>query len=80
MSGTSMPSRSTWPPRARAPCVSACHCGGGATAAAGAFTFTGTATNDSALVATLSPGTYTAQVVGVGGTVGIALLAVYALP
>ena len=48
-----------------------------ATAAAGAFTFVGTATNDSALVATLSPGTYTAQVSGVNNTSGVGLLEVY---
>ena len=48
-----------------------------ATAAAGAFTFVGTATNDSALVATLSPGTYTAQVSGVNNTSGVGLIEVY---
>jgi hypothetical protein len=35
---------------------------------------------DSALVATLSPGAYTAQVSGVGGTTGVALMEVYEVP
>lgn len=43
----------------------------------GAF---GLATNDSAMVVTLAPGNYTAQVVGVGGTTGVALIEVYELP
>lgn len=50
------------------------------TAAAGAFalgTTTANGSNDAALVATLSPGTYTAQVSGVGNTSGIGLLEVY---
>ena len=50
------------------------------TATAGAFAL-GTAaangSNDAALVATLSPGTYTAQVSGVNNTSGIGLLEVY---
>ncbi|MBC7369353.1 MAG: DUF1800 domain-containing protein [Undibacterium sp.] len=53
-----------------------------ATSAAGAFalgTTTANGSNDSALVATLSPGAYTAQVSGVGNTSGIALLEVYDL-
>ncbi len=53
-----------------------------ATASAGAFAL-GTATanglNDAALVATLSPGAYTAQVSGVNNTSGIAMLEVYDL-
>jgi DNA-binding beta-propeller fold protein YncE len=36
--------------------------------------------NDSALIATLAPGNYTAQVTGVGGGTGIALIEVYELP
>jgi hypothetical protein len=48
-----------------------------ASAQVGAF---GLSANDSAMIATLAPGNYTAQVVGVGGTVGIALLEVYELP
>lgn len=47
-----------------------------ATSAVGAFALTG-ANNDSALVATLSPGAYTAQVSGVGNTTGVGLLEVY---
>ena len=45
-----------------------------ATTAVGAFAISG---NDSALVATLSPGAYTAQVSGVNNTVGVGLLEVY---
>lgn len=43
----------------------------------GAF---GLANNDSALIATLAPGNYTAQVTGVGGATGVALIEVYELP
>jgi uncharacterized protein (DUF1800 family) len=50
-----------------------------ATSAAGAFSLGTSANNDSALVATLSPGAYTAQVSGVNNTSGIALLEVYDL-
>ena len=50
-----------------------------ATASAGAFSFGTNANNDSALIATLSPGTYTASVSGVGNTSGIGLLEVYDL-
>jgi hypothetical protein len=52
-----------------------------ATTSAGAFSFGPgpNATNDSALLATLSPGTYTASVSGVGNTSGIGLLEVYDL-
>jgi hypothetical protein len=32
------------------------------------------------LVATLEPGSYTAQVSGVGGTTGVALVEIYQLP
>ena len=35
---------------------------------------------DAVLVATLPPGSYTAQVSGVGGTTGVALLEVYDVP
>jgi hypothetical protein len=44
---------------------------------AGAF---GLASNDSAMVVTLAPGNYTAQVVGVGTGTGVALIEVYELP
>ena len=43
----------------------------------GAF---GLATNDSALIATLAPGNYTAQVTGAGNATGVALIEVYELP
>ena len=42
----------------------------------GAFSLN-TGTRDSALVATLAPGAYSAQVTGVGGTTGIALVEIY---
>lgn len=48
-----------------------------ASAQVGAF---GLTNNDSALIATLAPGNYTAQVTGVGGGSGIALIEVYELP
>ena len=38
------------------------------------------ANNDSALIANLAPGNYTATVVGAGGTSGVALIEVYELP
>lgn len=44
---------------------------------AGAF---GLANNDSAMVVTLAPGNYTAQVMGVGTGTGVALIEVYELP
>jgi hypothetical protein len=50
-----------------------------ATAAAnvGAFSWGSTATNDSALFETLSPGNYTAQIAGASGDTGVALVEVY---
>jgi hypothetical protein len=50
-----------------------------ATAAAnvGAFSWGTTATNDSALFETLSPGNYTAQIAGASGDTGVALVEVY---
>lgn len=48
-----------------------------ASASVGAF---GLATNDSAVVLTLTPGNYTAQVIGGGGATGVALIEVYELP
>jgi len=58
---------------------------GGTAALKGAFTQVGafslaSTSNDSALILTLPPGTYTAQVSGVGGTTGVALVEVYDLP
>ena len=38
------------------------------------------ASEDAALIATLPPGSYTAQVSGVGNTTGIAIVEVYELP
>jgi len=48
-----------------------------ASAQVGAF---GLANNDSALIATLAPGNYTAQVLGVNNATGVALIEVYELP
>lgn len=45
---------------------------------AGAFDLT--EMGDAALIITLAPGTYTAQVGGVGGTTGIGLIELYELP
>jgi hypothetical protein len=38
------------------------------------------ASGDSAVIATLAPGNYTATVVGAGGATGVALIEVYELP
>ena len=46
-----------------------------AAAQVGAFSLTSSA--DSALIATLPPGSYTAQISGVGGATGVALAEVY---
>ncbi|MES2695687.1 MAG: immunoglobulin domain-containing protein [Verrucomicrobiota bacterium] len=48
-----------------------------ASTSVGAF---GLATGDSAVIVTLTPGNYTAQVAGVGGATGVALIEVYELP
>jgi hypothetical protein len=48
-------------------------------AAVGAFALT-SGSADSALVLTLQPGTYSAEVSGVGGTTGVALVEVYQAP
>jgi hypothetical protein len=47
--------------------------------AVGAFALT-PGSKDSALIATLAPGAYTAQVSGVGGTSGVALVEIYEVP
>ncbi|HEY1109757.1 MAG TPA: putative Ig domain-containing protein, partial [Opitutaceae bacterium] len=47
--------------------------------AVGAFPLT-VGSRDAALVVTLAPGTYTAQLSGVGGTTGVGLIEVYELP
>jgi hypothetical protein len=49
-------------------------------ARAGAFALGSGATQDAALLVSLSPGSYTAQVSGVGNTTGVALIEVYELP
>jgi hypothetical protein len=58
---------------------------GGATALSDAFTATqafplSTNSKDAALLVTLQPGVYSAQVSGVGGTTGVALVEVYEMP
>jgi type 1 glutamine amidotransferase/sugar lactone lactonase YvrE len=58
---------------------------GGTTALSNAFTQVGAfplpgTSRDAALLVTLQPGAYTAQVSGVGGTTGVALIEVYELP
>ena len=58
---------------------------GGSATLAGVFTAVGAfqlgpTTKDSALLVTLPPGSYTAQVSGVGGTTGVALVEVYEVP
>ena len=58
---------------------------GGTTALSNAFTATGAfqlpaTSRDSALLLTLPPGSYTAQISGVGGATGVALVEVYELP
>jgi hypothetical protein len=49
-------------------------------AAAGAFAMSTVTSRDAALLVTLNPGSYTAQVSGVGNTTGVALIEVYELP
>jgi len=46
----------------------------------GAFALASPASRDAAMVVTLVPGNYTAQVSGAGGTTGVALIEVYELP
>ncbi len=48
--------------------------------AVGAFQLSGPTSRDAALLATLTPGNYTVQVSGVGGTTGTALVEVYEVP
>ncbi len=48
--------------------------------AVGAFALTSSFSRDSALIVTLQPGSYTAQVSGVGGTTGVALIEIYEAP
>jgi hypothetical protein len=49
-------------------------------AAVGAFPWTNPSSKDSALLITLPPGAYTAQVSGAGGDTGVALVEVYDVP
>ena len=46
---------------------------------AGAFAFA-SGSQDSALIATLAPGPYTAQVTSADGSTGVALVEIYELP
>ena len=46
----------------------------------GAFTLASGASRDAALLVTLPPGSYTAQLTGVGNTTGVALVEVYEVP
>jgi hypothetical protein len=49
-------------------------------AAVGAFSWGSTATQDAAILVTLPPGSYTAEVSGLGGDSGVALIEVYEVP
>ncbi|MEO6244072.1 MAG: PQQ-binding-like beta-propeller repeat protein, partial [Opitutaceae bacterium] len=46
----------------------------------GAFTIANATSRDAALLVTLDPGTYTAQVSGVGNTTGVGLVEIYEMP
>ena len=46
----------------------------------GAFTLTGSTSKDAALLVTLAPGSYTAQVSGATGGTGVALVEIYEIP
>ena len=46
----------------------------------GAFALASPASRDAALLVTLQPGSYTAQLSGVGGTTGVALIEIYEVP
>ena len=46
----------------------------------GAFSWGGSPTPDSAILVTLAPGAYTAQVSGADGDRGVALIEIYELP
>jgi hypothetical protein len=52
----------------------------GVSSTVGAFSWGTAATPDSALLATLPPGAYTAEVSGAGGDTGIALVEIYDVP
>jgi hypothetical protein len=51
-----------------------------ATTVVGAFPLASTGSQDAALLVTLPPGLYTAQVRGVGETTGVVLLEIYEVP
>jgi hypothetical protein len=51
-----------------------------AAASVGAFPWDSPSSNDSAILITLSPGAYTAQVSGASGDTGVALVEVYEVP
>ena len=51
-----------------------------AAASVGAFTWSDPASNDSAILVTLPPGPYTAEVLGASGDTGVALVEVYEVP
>ncbi len=51
-----------------------------AAAAVGAFAWTDPASSDCALLVTLAPGAYTAEVTGAGGATGVGLVEVYEVP
>jgi hypothetical protein len=51
-----------------------------AAAAVGAFGWSSATSNDSALLVTLPPGAYTAQIAGASGDTGVALIEVYEVP
>jgi hypothetical protein len=51
-----------------------------AAAAVGAFAWTDPASSDCALLITLPPGAYTANILGIGGSSGVALVEVYEVP
>ncbi|MGA2693986.1 MAG: hypothetical protein ABSF76_16605, partial [Opitutaceae bacterium] len=51
-----------------------------AAASVGAFSWGSSATPDSAILVTLPPGSYTAQVAGASGDTGVALVEVYEVP
>ena len=72
--GAAIVSNDNWSSNAAAAAVTAA-----TSAQVGAFALT-TGSLDSALVVTLPPGAYTAEVVGNGGTTGVALVEVYLVP
>jgi hypothetical protein len=51
-----------------------------ASTSVGAFAFSSVNSKDAALLVTLAPGSYTAQVSGVNGSAGLTLVEVYEVP